>query len=83
MTRFNILVTALGLLITLCGSADAATVHHFRTHPHHHVTSSVVANSFASEPGRPPVHEYAPGSNDATSDHEGSTYGGATLLPDD
>ena len=40
---------ALGLLITLCYSADAATVHHLRTHRHHYVTSGF-ANSFAYEP---------------------------------
>src|SRR5882757_4652118 len=49
MTRFNAMrsISALGLLITLCGSADAATVHHVRTYHHHHVTSRF-ANSFAS-----------------------------------
>ena len=39
---------ALGLLITLCYSADAATVHHLRTHHHHHVTSGF-ADSFGYE----------------------------------
>jgi hypothetical protein len=93
MTRFNMLgtsaavnairsISALGLLITLCGSADAATVHHIRTY-HHHMTSRF-ANSFASEPAQPPSHYYAPGTNETPSDHEeGSTYGGAPLLPDD
>jgi hypothetical protein len=90
MTSFNIgtaavsaLISALGLQITLSGSADAATVHHVRTHHHHHVTSGFVANSFAYEPARPPVHDYAPGDNEAPSDHEATTYGGVILLPDD
>src|ERR1700733_5357162 len=48
---------ALGLLITLCYSADAATVHHLRTH-HHHYETSGFANSFAYEPARPQVHDY-------------------------
>ena len=99
MTRSNILgtsavanamrsISALGLLIALCGSADAATVHHFRTH-HHHQVISRSANSFAYEPARSPVRSYAPGTNEAPgyneapSDHEATTYGGATLLPDD
>jgi hypothetical protein len=90
MTRFNILGTAtvvnamrsilaLGLLITLCGSADAATVRHFRTR-HHHVTSGL-ANSFAYRPARPPVHDYTPGYNEAPGNHDASTYGGSTALP--
>jgi hypothetical protein len=82
MTRSNILVTALGLLIAWCGSADAATVHHFRAH-HHHQVISRSANSFAFEPARPPVRDYPPGYDEVPSSHEASTYGGATLLPDD
>ena len=66
-------ILALGLLITLCCSADAATVHHFRTR-HHHVTSRF-ANSFAYVPPRPPVHFDAPSYNDA------SQFGGSTPLP--
>jgi hypothetical protein len=67
---------ALGLLITLCYSADAATVHHLRTHRHHYVTSGF-ANSFAYEPARPPVQDYVPETRPPA-----TTYGGATLLPD-
>ena len=67
---------ALGLLVTLCYSADAATVHHVRTR-HHYVTSGF-ADSFAYEPARPPVHDYAP----AETRSPATTYGGATLLPD-
>jgi hypothetical protein len=68
---------ALGLLVTLCYSANAATVHHVRTHHHHYVTSGF-ADSFAYEPARPPVHDYAP----AETRPPATTYGGATLLPD-
>jgi hypothetical protein len=85
MTRFNAMrsISALGLLIALCGSADAATVLHVRAYHHHHVTSRF-ANSFASEPAQPPSHYYAPGTNETGGDHEqGTTYGGAPLLPDD
>jgi hypothetical protein len=87
MRSISASISALGLLITLCGSADAATGHHPRTH-HHHVTSGY-AHSFAYEPARSPVRSYAPGDNEtpgyneAPSDHEATTYGGATLLPDD
>jgi hypothetical protein len=69
-------VLALGLLITLCGSADAATVHHVHTHHHHHVTSGF-ADSFAYEPARPPVQDYVPETRSP------ATFpGGATVLPD-
>jgi len=68
---------ALGLLITLCYSADAATVHHLRTHHHHHVTSGF-AQSFGYEPARPPVHDYAVPETRPPA----TTYGGAPLLPD-
>ena len=82
-TSISALISALGLLITLCGSADAATVRHIRTYHHHHVTSGF-AGSLAYEPARPPVHEYAPRSDVPASAHEeGSTYGGVPLLPDD
>ena len=41
-------ILALSLLITLCGSANAATVHHpHRRHP---------ASAFAYEPPGPPIH---------------------------
>jgi Fe2+ or Zn2+ uptake regulation protein len=93
MTRFNSLgtatvvnamrsISALGLVLTLCGSADAATVHHFRAH-HHHQVISRSANSFAFEPAQAPVRDHTPGYDEAPSGHEASTYGGATLLPDD
>ena len=52
---------ALGLLITLCASASAATVHH----THHPVfIPSSVANSFAAVPGDYPTIHYTPGYDD-------------------
>ena len=45
---------ALGLLITLCASASAATVHHSRTHHPVFIPSSV-ANSFAAVPAGYPT----------------------------
>jgi hypothetical protein len=68
---------ALGLLITLCCSADAATVHHLRTYHHHHVTTGF-ADSFGYEPARPLVHDYVVPETRPPA----TTYGGATLLPD-
>jgi hypothetical protein len=65
----------LGLLITLCYSADAATVHHVRTRHHHHVTSSF-AESWAYEPDRPTVHD-----DDTPSYNDPSKFGGSTALP--
>jgi hypothetical protein len=68
---------ALGLLITLCYSADAAALHRLRTHHHHHVTTGVT-DSFGYGPTRPPVHDYAVPETRPPA----TTYGGATLLPD-
>lgn len=53
---------ALGLSITLCASASAATVHH----THHPVfIPSSVANSFAAVPGGySPIYSTPPGYDD-------------------
>ena len=54
-------VLGLGLFITLCVSANAATVHHSRTH-HHVIIRPGATSSFAAAPGwahapsRPQVH---------------------------
>ncbi|WMT75915.1 hypothetical protein [Bradyrhizobium sp. Ash2021] len=54
-------VLALGLLIALSASAEAATIHHFRSR-HHVFIRRDVASSFAAVPGwayeppRPPIH---------------------------
>jgi hypothetical protein len=54
---------ALGLLITLCASTSAATVHHT-----HHAVSipSSVANSFAAIPGVPTISYTPPAYDDAS-----------------
>jgi hypothetical protein len=70
----------LGLLMTLCASANAATLHHYRSH-HHVVISPGVAASFAAVPGRtyaaPPAVRY----DDAPSYNDPSKSGGSTALP--
>ena len=53
---------ALGLLITLCASASAATVHHMH---HPAFIPSSVANSFAAVPGgHSTIYYSAPGYDD-------------------
>jgi hypothetical protein len=66
---------ALGLLITLCASANAATVGHSRTHRLAFIPPSVVL-SYAAVPGRPPIHY-----NDTPSYNDPSRFGGGEALP--
>ena len=66
---------ALGLLITLCASANAATVQHSRTH-HLFFIPPNVALSFAAIPGRPPIRY-----NDIPSYNDPSRFGGGEALP--
>ncbi|MEA2820777.1 MAG: hypothetical protein QOJ86_2781 [Bradyrhizobium sp.] len=61
---------ALGLLITLCGSASAATVHHSRRHVIVHP-----GESWAYGGPRPPVHY-----DDTPSYDDPSKYGGSAAL---
>jgi hypothetical protein len=81
MTKFNILgaATVVGLLITFGASADAATVHHYRTR-HHHVASRFV-NSYAYEPAQAAVRFNAPSYNETPSYNDASKFGGSTALP--
>jgi hypothetical protein len=65
---------ALGLLITLCASASAATVHQSRTHHHVFIPPSV-ANSFAAVPGVYPTIRYTPSYDDS------SKFGGDEAVP--
>jgi len=66
---------ALGLLITLCASANAATVHDSRTNRLVFIPRSV-ALSFAAVPGRPPIHY-----NNTPSYNDPSRFGGGEALP--
>ena len=72
-------ILVLGLLMTLCASANAATLHHHRTR-HHVVISPGVASSFDAVPGwtspAPAVHY-----DDTPSYNDPSKYGGPAALP--
>jgi hypothetical protein len=66
-------VLAVGLLITLCASADAATVHHFRSRHHVIIQTSqgtCVPPACYKFPGYPPLPP------DAIRTHDPSTFGG-------
>jgi hypothetical protein len=62
---------ALGLLISLCASASAATVHHSR---HDVIVHS--GQTWAYAASRPPVHY-----DDAPSYNDPSKFGGSAALP--
>jgi hypothetical protein len=62
---------ALGLLITLCASANAATVHHSR---HHVIVHPGLGWAYAAP--RPPVYY-----DDTPSYNDPSKYGGSAALP--
>jgi hypothetical protein len=62
---------ALGLLITLCASASAATVHHAR---HHVLVHPSLGWAYAAP--RPQVHY-----DDTPSYDDPSKYGGSAALP--
>lgn len=67
-------VLALGLLITLSVSADAATWHHFRTRDH--MLSRSVLQSWGYEPPPPPAVYY----DETPSYNDPSKFGGGTAL---
>jgi hypothetical protein len=74
-------ILALGLLMTLCASANAATLHRHRTR-HHVVIPPGVASSFAAVSGwtyapPPPAVHY----DDTPSYNDPSMYGGPEALP--
>ena len=60
-------ILALSLLITLCGSANAATVHH--AHRRHVLNQGMMASDpasgFAYAPSGPPIHYQAAPYNDS------------------
>ena len=67
-------ILALSLLITLCGSANAATVHdaHRRLAI---VTPSDPASGFAYAPSGPPIHYQAAPYNDSNEPYYGASQG--------
>jgi hypothetical protein len=77
-------ILALSLLVTLCGSVNAATVHHAHrrhavVHTNQGLISSDPASGFAYAPLGPPIHhEPAPYYNDQPSvyDNRYPNWGG-------
>jgi len=61
-------ILALGLLITLCGAANAATVHHAHRHaivrPNQGMIASDPASGFAYAPPGPPIRYRSAPDND-------------------
>jgi hypothetical protein len=80
MTKSKILgaVTVAGLLFAFGASADAATLHHYRTR-HHHVAARFV-NSYAYEPARAQTQFTTPSYSDRPSYNDASKFGGSTAL---
>lgn len=71
-------ILALGLLISLCGAANAATVHHAHRHAvvhSHHGMSPRSASSFAYAPDRPPTEFGSPPSGGGGEAYYGASQG--------
>ena len=70
-------ILALSLLITLCGSANAATVHH--AHRRHVLSQGMIASDpasgFAYAPSGPPIHYQAAPYNDYNEPYYGASQG--------
>ena len=70
-------ILALSLLITLCGSANAATVHH--AHRRHVLNQGMMASDpasgFAYAPSGPPIHYQAAPYNDSNEPYPGASQG--------
>jgi hypothetical protein len=64
---------ALGLLITLCASANAATVHHFRSH---HRIAIQPSQGTCAPPACYKFPGYPPLPPEAIRTHDPSTFGG-------
>src|SRR5882757_9835012 len=81
MTKSKILgaVTVAALLIAFGASADAATLHHYRTR-HHHVASRFT-NSFAYAAPRAETRYSTPSYNETPSYNDACKFGGSTALP--
>src|SRR5258708_1434224 len=73
-------ILVLSLLITLCGSANAATVHHAHrrdaiVRPHQGMIPSAPASGFAYAPPPPPIHYRAAPYNDYYEPYPGASQG--------
>jgi hypothetical protein len=73
-------ILALSLLVTLCGSVNAATVHHTHqrhaiVHPHQGLISSDPASGFAYAPPGPPTHYQPAPYNDYNEPYFGASQG--------
>jgi hypothetical protein len=73
-------ILGLSLLITLCGSANAATVHHaHRRHaivpPNQGMIASDPASGFAYAPPGPPIHHRATPYNNYNEPYFGASQG--------
>ena len=70
-------ILTLSLLITLCGSANAATVHH--AHRRHVLNQGMIASDpasgFAYAPPGPPTHYRAAPYNDYNEPYYGASQG--------
>jgi hypothetical protein len=70
-------ILALSLLITLCGSANAATVHH--AHGRHVLNQGMIASDpasgFAYAPSGPPIHYQAAPYNGSNEPYYGASQG--------
>ena len=70
-------ILALSLLITLCGSANAATVHH--AHGRHVLNQGMIASDpasgFAYAPSGPAIHYQAAPYNDSNEPYYGASQG--------
>jgi hypothetical protein len=73
-------ILALSLLVTLCGSANAATVHHpHRRHaivrPNQSLLSQDPASAFDYAPPGPPIHYQPSPYNDYNEPYPGASQG--------
>ena len=70
-------ILTLSLLITLCGSANAATVHH--AHRRHVLNQGMIASDpasgFAYAPSGPPIHYQAAPYNGSNEPYYGASQG--------
>jgi hypothetical protein len=69
-------ILAVSLLITLCGSANAATVHHAHRHVlNQGMIASDPASGFAYAPPGPPIHYRAAPYNGYNEPYPGASQG--------